>query len=210
MEETEMSNLLKANNAYNKELRKYIKKDLPSNTFFNLGQPIGKLSELLNSSQCIMMRQGILKKAIKGHEAPINLNALEDLPLKLHSASLFFKSKQQENSIIIAPNIRDSKNNPVVIPISINAPLFINHQKYTVNLITSIYGKSEEKIELWRQQNLEIASKDKTFTYSEQLSPILSAGTDKGFKDTSNVTPKSETTKTLAEKNGRFNEKKYL
>jgi len=194
MEQSQLAALLEANNRYNKDLQRYIKGTLPRHEPFNLGKPYGKLSNYLDNSENILMRQGIINKATKGHESSIKIGDLKDLPLKLYQVSNIFQSTQ-ENSLVTVINVRDSANNPVVIPIKAKSTFEIGREKYAGNLITSIYGKTTENLEKWRAQNLELYNKErkeKTSINSISPSPILGDGVNRGLENTTKVIQKNQ------------------
>ncbi|MDR1343205.1 MAG: hypothetical protein LBK18_08145 [Prevotellaceae bacterium] len=208
MTETEMSNLLKANSAYNKELKKYIRGTLPRWKVLDLGTPFGELSKHIDCTSNILMPQRVFTKAQKGHTTTINLKQLEDLPIKLNQASSIFQSKK-DNSVVAVINEKDNKNNPIVIPINKQGIIFDGKKNRCVNLITSIHGRPQDQLELWTKNGLNLYSIEKTFIHPEQLGAIPSVEMNKGFKDTANVTPKSEPTKILADKMADLTKKKY-
>jgi hypothetical protein len=222
MTETEMSNLLKVNNAYNKELKKYIQGTLPWQKVIYLGNHFGEASKYFGNSPDLYMSQSIWNKALKGHSTTIDLKKLEDLPLKIAQAPLIFKSKKQ-GSIVAAINVTDSTGQPVVV--AINTLSKSLDGKNSINAITSIHGRPAEQLTLWSTQGLELHNsiqketsilskcygvipsldqnrgfKETSNIHPEQLGAIPSVEMNKGFKDTANVTPKSEPTKTLAVK----------
>ncbi|MDR1226557.1 MAG: hypothetical protein LBK47_06625 [Prevotellaceae bacterium] len=209
MEQGKLAQLLEANNKYNKDLSKYLKGTLPKKNFLNLGQPHGALAEHIGNSQDLLMRQGILTKAVKGHKTPINLKQVEDLPFKLYQAKQIFKSKK-DGSLVAVLDVKDSANNSVVVTIDVNQKINNRREESNVSTITSIYGKPALNIERWQQEGLELHSvqnKEKTSTYSKQLDLIPSVGINEDLNDVTKLAQENQTTKSMAEKMSELTEK---
>jgi hypothetical protein len=201
MTDAELSGLLKANNRFNEDLRKYQKGTLPRWKILDAGLPLGELSKHLDKAQNILLPQRILTKAQKGHESTIALEQLKDLPIKLNQAPLIFQSKKTD-SVVVVINERDNKNNPVVIPINKKGAIADGGVSKRANLITSIYGRPQKHFDLWTENGLSLykGDKEKTFTHPEQPGTIPGVEVNKGFKDATNVAQNNESTNSLAEK----------
>jgi hypothetical protein len=199
MTETELSSLLKVNNAYNKDLQKYMQGKLPTWKVLDLGMPCGELAKHIDNATNILMSQRILTKAQKGHDTTMFLKQLEDLPIKLSQPPSIFQSKKA-GSVVVILDEKDNKNNPIVVPINKQGIIFDGKSNKCTNLITSIHGRPQKHLELWTENGLNLYSKEKTFIHPEQLGTIPSVEMNKGFKDATNVQQKNEPAKSLAEK----------
>ncbi|MDR0566695.1 MAG: hypothetical protein LBG47_06640 [Prevotellaceae bacterium] len=199
MTKNELNSLLTANAAYNMDLKKYMQGKLPTWKILDLGMPCGELSKHIDNTASILMPQRILTKAQKGHDATISLKQLEDLPVKLNHALAIFQSKKVD-SVVVMVNEKDSKNNPVVVPINRRGVVFDGKKNKVANLITSIHGRPQKHLDFWTENGLNLYSKEKTFIHSEQPGAIPSVETNKGLKSATNVSQKSETTKFFVEK----------
>jgi hypothetical protein len=206
MTEAELSNLLKANSQYNKDLKGYVKGTLPWHKNIDLGSHFGEVSKYIGNSSNLYMSQRIWNKAIRGHSTTIDLKKLEDLPLKIAEAPLVFKSKKP-GSIVVGINVTDSDNQPVVVAINTVAKSLDG--KNHINLITSIHGRPLNQLELWRSQGLELhnSAQKETFISSKCHGAIPGLEQNKGLKDATNVLQKNGPAKSLTEKMANLTKK---
>jgi hypothetical protein len=204
MTEVALSSLLKANSRYNEDLKKYLSGTLDNQKIFNLGNHFGILSQYLDSSSNLYMRQGILSKAAKGHDTSIDLKKMESLPQKLAHPAQIFKSKKPGSIVAVLSSITDSKRQLVVVAIEMHHKRFIGQTPDKVNVITSIHGRPLRQLLKWREDGLELYYNGKSIktnsTHSNQPGAIPDRELSGVLNNTTNVLQNIEPAKSLAEK----------
>jgi hypothetical protein len=195
-------NITETNNNYNTQLSEYLKnpnklRDKP----INLGTPVGAVEKHLGNSQEIIMRAGVIGKALKGHETTIGKKELENLPSKLASPTQIFKSKK-EGSIVVAVNIKDNLGQPVVISIEVKSAIEIGSKPYKGNIVTSVHGRKMEHLKMWKEQGLELydRQKEKSSIHSANPSTILGGEANRGLDNATKVVQENQKYKSMAEK----------
>jgi hypothetical protein len=210
MKKQPLNQLIEANNHYNRDFREYLLGTLDNQKIFNLGSNFGKLSQYLDSGD-LYMRQGILSKAVKGHDSSIDLNKFESLPQKLAQPTQIFKSKKPDSIVVVLDSITDTKRQFAVVAIQMHHRRFIGQTPDNISVITSIHGRPLSQLLKWRKEGLELYyNKNKNSAYSNQsgaipnreisgavnrdtnihsnqLGTIPSVGVNKGFKNNTNV-----------------------
>ncbi|MDR1226549.1 MAG: hypothetical protein LBK47_06585 [Prevotellaceae bacterium] len=206
MSTSQLSSVLEANSKFNNDLKKYFEGKLSDQVVFNLGNSFGKLSENLDNFKNLYMRQGILSKALKGHDTSINVRQLENLPLKLYKAKTIFKSKKP-GSLVVAIDMVDSRKQPVVVAIKTHHTAFIGQTSDDVNVITSIHGRPKEHLMYWKSEGLELRKGQKINSTHIQSGTIPDRYVSGVSNSKAKVAQENQTTKSLAEKMSELTEK---
>lgn len=79
---------------------------------------------------------------VNDHYHGLGKETFLNVPKLLESPVLVFKNKNADNEIIAILNVVDKQNNPIMVPIKMDATGSVNHIIVDVNLAKSIYGKN--------------------------------------------------------------------
>jgi len=138
------------NTEFNEELQQYIDGTLPTDRRFNLGIPLGGLTDLLEAAP-IYVKQGILKKAVEKHH--IDLNELKNLPKHLSDPIFVFESKDGISKTILI-DAKDTLGRNVIAAIELSSIQIDAKRRLEVNDIKSLHGKDFEKLLHWIDNGL--------------------------------------------------------
>ena len=180
-------------------MKDYLAGKLNDQVIFYLGNSLGNLSEKLDNHKGLYMRQGILSKALKGHDTSIDLKQLKDLPLKLSQASTIFRSKKP-GSLVAVIDVTDSKKQPVVVAIQTHHAAFIGQTPQGINVITSIHGRPKKQLMHWKAEGLELRKGEKINSAYIQFGAIPNRDVSGNLKNTAKIIQENQNSKSFAEK----------
>ncbi len=202
--------LEKVNNRFNEELDKFEQGKMRSSDKFDLGQPSDILiASGLNASE-ITMTQSVLKKHLEKHG--LTTQDIKNLPNAIQSPIMVYEwGTKAKNSVIITSIPRG--NERVTVSIRMN----INGKELQVNGISSVHGKSVERLlkEIntpnsdFAKDNLKYVNKKEVLDWFAMETPLVSSQIEQKLLSVAKIVQNFENPQEIQEKdevNKRFNE----
>jgi len=198
----------KVNTQFNDKLKEFDKGEIKSNEIFDLGMPSRILLACGLPNAKITMTQSVLKKHLIKHS--LKIDNIKDLVKAIQNPIMVYEwGTKAKNSVIITSLQRGDQR------ITVSIRLTKNGQDLQINEISSIHGKSIERLindfnttnSDFAKDNLKYINKEQVLNWFAMEAPLASSQTNQGLVSIAKIVKDFENPQIKSEKNANKNAK---